>query len=241
MNSCSIREYVNLDNKLSCEEWISSGREFFCCYTYWIHASLIYAEIWPAVYKQQPFCESSLESRRQRECEITTTRKQCFMPFSVLWIKMLPSFSHSMYSLIHLPPSCWANMLVLNLPPMHNLSFFPPSVNHTCILHPLPHLLLLLLSFPLSLFYIYPPLRYTFITRSVLFLLHHIPTSLASTFPFFSSGKSNSTPQLPLSSLQYCGKREKNLQIKQTNQSSGNSLFVPEIKITGWWMNTLTL
>lgn len=49
---------------------------------------------------------------------------------AVLWIKTLPSFSHSMYSLIHLPPSCWANMLVLNLPPLHNLSFFPPSVNH---------------------------------------------------------------------------------------------------------------
>lgn len=156
----------------------------------------------------------------------------CLFQFSEL-----KCFPHSptpcTYSLIHLPPSCWANVLVLNLPPMHNLSFFPPSVNHTCILHPLPHLLLLLLSFPLSLFYIYPPLRYTFITRSVLFLLHHIPTSLASTFPFFSSGKSNSTPQLPLSSLQYCGKRGKNLQIKQTNQSSGNSLFVPEIKITG--------
>lgn len=111
----------------------------------------------------------------------------------------------------------------------------------TCILNPLPHLLLLLLSFPLALFYIYPPLCYTFITRSVLFLLHHIATSLASTFPFFSSCKSNFTPQLPLSSLQYCGKGKKIYRFKQTNQSSGNSLFVPEIKITGWWMNTLTL
>ncbi len=29
MNSCSIREYVNLDNKLSCEKWIFSDREMF--------------------------------------------------------------------------------------------------------------------------------------------------------------------------------------------------------------------
>lgn len=125
MNSCSIRGYVNLHNKLPWEEWI-----YFCCYTYWIHAFLIYAEIWPAVYKRQPFCESSLD-RGGRESTKLQPHTSSFMPFfSVLWIKMLPSFSHSVYSLIHLPPSCWANMLVLNLPPLHNPSFFPLSVNH---------------------------------------------------------------------------------------------------------------
>lgn len=210
MNSCSIRGYVNLHNKPPWEEWI-----YFCCYTYWIHAFLIYAEIWPAVYKRQPFCESSLDRGGTESTKLQPHTSSVLCPFfSVLWIKMLPSFSHSVYSLIHLPPSCWANMLVLNLPPLHNPSFFPLSVNHLLAYYtPSPHLSLSLLSFPLALFSIYPPLHYTFITRSVLFLLHHILTSLASTFPFFSSNKSNSIPHPPLSSLQYCGKRGKNQQI----------------------------
>ncbi len=190
----------------------SQAGNFFCCYTYWIHASLIYAEIWPAVYKQQPFCKSSLESRRQRECEITTTRKQCFI--CLFQFSELKCFPHS-------PTPCIPSSISLHLVGPTCLSliclpctishFFPPSVNHTCILHtPSPiycscSFLFLSLSFTSILLSVY-----TFITRSVLFLLHHILMSLASTFPFFSSGKSNSTPQLPLSSLQYCGK---NLQI----------------------------
>lgn len=151
----------------------------------------------------------------------------------------------------HSPTPCIPSSISLHLvgPTCLSLICLPCTIPHfslslwitTCILHPLPHLSLLLLSFPLALFSIYPPLRYTFITRSVPFLLHHIPTSLASTFPFFSSGKSNSIPHLPLSSLQYCGKGKKINRFKQTNQSSGNSLFVREIKITGWWMNMLTL
>lgn len=51
-----------------------------------------------------------------------------FFQFSEL--KCFPHSPTPLYSLIHLPPSCWANMLVLNLPPLHNPSFFPLSVNH---------------------------------------------------------------------------------------------------------------
>ncbi len=111
----------------------------------------------------------------------------------------------------HSPTLCIPSSISLHFvgPTCLSLICLPCTISHVSLplwiiyLHttPLPHLLLLLLSFPLALFYIYPPLRYTFITRSVLFLLHHITTSLASTFPFFSSCKSNFTPQLPLSLL----------------------------------------
>lgn len=170
------------------------------------------------------------------------TQAVFYAPFSVLWIKMLPSFSHSVYSLIHLPPSCWANMLVLNLPPLHNPSFFPLSVNHLLAYYtPSPiyrshSFLFLSLSFP-----------------SILLSITHSSLAL-SFFSFITfrrlshqlSHSSHLTHQIlshTLLSPHYniVEKGEKINRFKQTNQSSGNSLFVREIKITGWWMNMLTL
>lgn len=139
--------------------------------------------------------------------------------FPDLWIKMLPSFSHSVYSLIHLPPSCWANMFVLNLPPLHNLSFSlplwiiylhttppPPSIAQAPFFS--PRSLLHLSSSPLHIHHWLRPF-----SPSTHFDVSHI------NFPILLIQQIKFCPS-PLPSLQYCGKQEgeKNQQI-QTDKS----------------------
>lgn len=122
MNSCSMREYVNLDNKLSCEEWIFSGREFYCCYTYWIHAFLIYAEIWPTVYKRQPFCESSLDQGGRESVKLQPHASSVLCLFQFSELKCFP----------HSPTPCIPSSISLHLlgPTCLSLICLPCTISH---------------------------------------------------------------------------------------------------------------
>lgn len=238
MNSCSIRGYVNLHNKPPWEEWI-----YFCCYTYWIHAFLIYAEIWPAVYKRQPFCESSLDRGGTESTKLQPHTSSVLCPF--FQFSELKCFPHS-------PTPCIPSSISLHL-------VGPTCLSLICLPCTIPH-------FSLSLWIIYlhttpPPPIYRF--HSFLFLSLSFPSILLSithsslALSFFSfitfwrlshqlSHSSHLTNQIlspTLLSPHYniVEKGEKINRFEQTNQSSGNSLFVREIKITDWWMNMLTL
>lgn len=98
MNSCSIRGYVNLDNKLSCEEWIYILDS--CLFNICRNLTRIISD---SHFVNLPSIEEA-----ERVWNYNHTQAVFYAFFSLLlWIKMLPSFSHSVYSLIHLVgPTC---------------------------------------------------------------------------------------------------------------------------------------
>lgn len=159
-----------------------------------------------------------------------------FFPF--LWIKMLPSFSHSLYhssiSLHLVGPTC---LSLICLP--CTISHFSPSVKYLLAYYttsPIPPSIALAPFFSLSLTHSSLALSFS---SSITFW--HLAHQL-----FHSSHLSSRQIKFRLSAhynIVEKGRKERKKinRFKQTNQSSGNSLFVPKIKISNWLMNTLTL